>query len=397
MFKVKELVWVMGCVSIMGGCAAYQSRDKQAVSIKPLMDVKHAGGSEAMYWLGRYHQGKTHYTKAIEAYEKALTENPGHAETHNGLGVCYSVEGRHERALQHLRKAIELAPTGSHLYHNLGYAHLLRGQDQEAAAAFEQALRLDPENWQARRNLATVYEQMGLLDKAAILSMMGPSVSASPVAKDAMPAPLSASLPVAALRQAQGEWGQGSPSATIPVNLITPTADEQTLQEHRFLLVQITPDVFEFSMNEGDLTMTSRTGKTANGDGAQYRSASPGAQESLIEVSNGNGVTGMARTVSEFLQHKGLAKARLTDQRPFQQIQTEIQYRPGSYSLADQVSHMMPNQPQIVESHTLRRDIRVRVMLGKDMTRQIAYFAQRSKIQIAQGVGKAADTAQPGE
>lgn len=375
MFKLKELVWMMSCVSLMGGCAAYQSRDKQAVSIKPLMDVKHAGGSEAMYSLGRYHQGKAGYTQAIEAYEKALIENPRHVETHNGLGVCYFLEGRDELALQHLRKAIELSPIAAHLHNNFGYVHLLRGQESEAAAAFEEALRLDPENRLARRNLATVYEKMGLLDKAAILKMAGPDVSTSPVAADAMPAP----LPPIALRQAQGERGQGSPSITIPVNLVTTNTDEQTIGQGRDAhLVQITPDVFELRMNEGDLTMTSPTGKTTNGDGASYRSASAGSKDSRIEasieVANGNGVTGMARKVSEFLQQNGFARARLTDRRPFQQVQTEIQYRPGSYILADQISQMMPNQVPMVESYALRRDIQVRVVLGKDVAHQIAYF-----------------------
>ena len=375
MFKLKELVWAMGCVSIMGGCAVYQSRDKQAVTIKPLTDVKHAGGAEALYSLGRYHQGKADYTQAIEAYEKALTENSRHVETHNGLGVCYFLEGRDELALQHLRKAIELSPIAAHLHNNFGYVHLLRGQESEAAAAFEEALRLDPENRLARRNLATVYEKMGLLDKAAILKMTGPDVSTSPAAADAMPAP----LPPIALRQAQGERGQGSPSITIPVSLVTTNTDEQTIGQGRDAqLVQITPDVFELRMNEGDLTMTSRTGKTPNEDGASYRSASAGSKdgriEVSIEVSNGNGVAGMARKVSGFLQQNGFAKARLTDQRPFQHVQTEIQYRPGSYILADRISHMMPNQVPIVESHTLRRDIQVRVVLGKDVASQIAYF-----------------------
>ena len=59
MFKVKQLVCMMGCVSLVGGCALYQGKDKQALSIKPVMDVKHSAGDyEAMYWLGRSRPGK---------------------------------------------------------------------------------------------------------------------------------------------------------------------------------------------------------------------------------------------------------------------------------------------------------------------------------------------------
>src|SRR5688500_11263808 len=138
MFKVKQLVCMMGCVSLVGGCALYQGKDKQALSIKPVMDVKHsAGGSEAMYWLGRYHQGKANHGEAIAAYEKVVAANPGHIEAHNRLAVSCSLTGQHELALEYFRKAIELSPAATHLHNNLGYAHLMRGEEGDAATAFE--------------------------------------------------------------------------------------------------------------------------------------------------------------------------------------------------------------------------------------------------------------------
>ena len=125
MFRVKQLAWAMGCVSLMSGCALYQNKDRQAVDIKPVMEVKHATASAgAMYHLGRYYQGKVNYTEAIAAYEKALEADPGHVEAHNGLGGAYCLQGRHELALQYLRRAIELTPLAGHLHNNLGYVHL---------------------------------------------------------------------------------------------------------------------------------------------------------------------------------------------------------------------------------------------------------------------------------
>jgi Tfp pilus assembly protein PilF len=397
MFKVKELVWMMGCVSLMGGCAMYQSRDSQALSIKPIMNVKHGGRFEGMYQLGRYHQGKANYTQAIEAYEKALAENRAHAETHNRLGVCYFFQGRRELALQHLQKAIELSPTASHLHSNLGYAHLLRGKEGEAAGAFEQALRLDPENQRARRHLTAVYEKTGLLDKAAILKMAEPDLAVPPGEMNGVREPLAA----LALRPPLGERGQGNPSISVPVNLIATNADEQTVRQERgFLLVQITPEVFELKVSEDGSMMASSEAKPGGGAGTEYPSISTtrrdGLTEISIEVSNGNGVTGMAKKVSELLQQNGFAKARLTDQRPFQQAQTEIQYRPGSYLLACQINNMIPTQVPIVESRILRRDIQVRMVLGRDVA-QVAFPDQRSTIQIAQEAGKAAITLRAGE
>ncbi|WP_151898828.1 LytR C-terminal domain-containing protein [Nitrosospira lacus] len=356
MFKVKRLVWVMSCVSVMGGCALYQSSDKQALSIKPVMDVKHAtGGAEAMYWLGRYYQGKMNYTEAAAAYEKALAADPAHAEAHNGLGVSYSLLGRHELALQHFRKAIELLPMAAHLHNNLGYAHFARGQESEAVAAFEQALRLDPENRQARSNLAAAYEKAELHDEAAMLRMARPEPTAAP----------------------------DTFSATIPA---APSR-----------LVQVTPNVFELRMTDADSMTALRTGRSTGKTAVSQDAGNLDSKDVRIEVSNGNGMSGMAAQVSGFLQRSGFAKARLTDRPPYQQVQTEIHYRPGNSVLAGQISQMMPKQAPVVESYNLRREVQVRVLLGKDFAREAAYFDNRGKIQVALSAGKAADAEEPRE
>lgn len=356
MFKVKRLVWVMGCVSVMGGCALYQSSDKQALSIKPVMDVKHATrGAEAMYWLGRYYQGKMNYPEAAAAYEKALAADPAHAEAHNGLGVSYSLLGRHELALQHLHKAIQLLPMAAHLHNNLGYAHFARGQESEAVAAFEQALRLDPENRQARNNLAAAYEKAGLHDEAAMLRMARLEPTAAP----------------------------DSFSATMPA---APTR-----------LVQVTPNVFELRITDAGSMTALRRGKSTGKTVASQDSGDLDSKDVRIEVSNGNGVSGMAGQVSGFLQRSGFAKARLTDRQPYQQVQTEIHYRPGNSVLAGQISQMMPRQTAVVESYNLRREVHVRVLLGKDFAREAAYFDNRGKIQIARSTGNKTGAEESGE
>lgn len=381
MFKVKRLVCMMGCVSLVTGCALYQGRDKQALSIKPVMDVKHSvGGSEAMYWLGRYHQGKVNYEEAIAAYEETLAANPGHVEAHNGLAVSYSLQGRHELALEQFRKAIELSSAATHLHNNLGYAFLIRGQESDAATAFEAALQLDPENRQARDSLGAVYEKMGLHDKAAVLT---PRRSQPAIAPDAMSTAETAPAP-------------GNSSETTPTNTIT-VMEEQGMQHTDTRLVQIAPHVFEFRMAEADRAVAVLTDKNTPTTIARRNAGKVGSQDVRIEVSNGNGMAGMARRVSAFLQQNGFVKARLTDRPPFQQVRTEIHYRPANYVLAGRISQMMPKQARLLESNNLRSDIHVRVLLGKDVAGETGYFESQSKIRIAQISGKAAVGEQAGE
>jgi hypothetical protein len=93
---------------------------------------------------------------------------------------------------------------------------------------------------------------------------------------------------------------------------------------------------------------------------------------SRLEVSNGNGVTGMARKIDGLLQAIGLAKARLTNQKPFTQQLTEIQYRDGHVSAAASLSTRLPNRPAIVRDSRLRADIDLRLVLGRDLPSDVA-------------------------
>lgn len=380
MINAKQFICLMGCVSLVPGCAWYPGKDKQdkqAFSVRPVMQMKHGNaGPDAMYRLGRYHQGKANYTEAISAYEKALAMNPGHVEAYNGLAVSYSLYGQHELALQYLRQALQRSPKAAHLHNNLGYVQMTLGQIGEAAAAFEQALRLDPENRWARGNVAVFYEKMGLNDAAMLTALLEST-------------PARAGVPLATRTQAMG-----ASSDTMPAAVAVATFKKQETQHNTHNagvpLVQIAPNVFEFRMSKNDPPMAIPAGGSISGISASQEARIPDSEDIRIEVSNGSGAAGMARQVSDFLQEHGLPKARLTDSQPFRQIQTEIHYRPGNYVLARQISQMMPKQIPMMESYNLRRDIQVRILLGKDAAGEVAYLNIRRKIQVAQSLGKAA-------
>ena len=96
----------------------------------------------------------------------------------------------------------------------------------------------------------------------------------------------------------------------------------------------------------------------------------------------------MARQVSGFLQQNGFSRARLTDRQPYQQLRTEIHYRPGYSRLAGEISRVMPAAVPAVESYNLRRDIQVRVLLGNDIAKEAAYFENPGRIRVAQNSGE---------
>ena len=62
---------------------------------------------------------------------------------------------------------------------------------------------------------------------------------------------------------------------------------------------------------------------------AAFGRVGTGQQVSKLEVSSGNGTAGMAASVGRWLAARGLPANSLTDQRPFTQSQTLVQFRNG--------------------------------------------------------------------
>lgn len=82
----------------------------------------------------------------------------------------------------------------------------------------------------------------------------------------------------------------------------------------------------------------------------------------------------MARKVAYFLQESGYAKARLTNRKPFTVQTTQIQYRYGHQADAEHLRASLPRYAAMVQSNSLRDDINLRVVLGRDLVQHTAYF-----------------------
>jgi hypothetical protein len=103
--------------------------------------------------------------------------------------------------------------------------------------------------------------------------------------------------------------------------------------------------------------------------------AMPPLEASRVEISNGNGIAGMARRVGKWLTTHGIATARLSNQRPYIQQTTVVQYRPGGAEDAERLARAMPGPAHVELRPTpnLRTDLRV--VLGHDWVRQAACLA----------------------
>jgi len=285
------------------GCA---TPTQQGLVVKPTQTVRHGAGPEADYAIGRYFQGQLRYDDAINAYRQTLAAQPGHVGAMNALGIIHSLQKRPELAEQYFRAALAVAPGDSQVLNNLGYHLMSNARVPEAVQVFEQARAADPANTTAVANLAAAQAQL-----AAV-----PTPTPTPAVADAVTAATAAA------------------PAPAPMPPVTIAAAAQPVAP-----VQVIPDV------------------------------APAAAVRLagrIEISNGNGATGLAMSVSHLLAAQGTAPARLTNHKPYGVAHSSIQFVAGAEEEARQINQALPVQLPLAQVALLERKAPVRILLGKD-------------------------------
>jgi len=364
MFRVKTTVLcVCGAFTIAGCASLMQQKGAQLWTVQPAFGVKHSGpNAEAMYELGRYYHGQDRYDDAIVAYRDALAQDRGYADAHNALGVIYAEQGRYDEAMHELQAALAISPRAAYLHNNLGYALLLRGSNEEAVKVLEEARRLEPGYPLALYNLGVAYGRVSEAQRARRAAQADASTAATASQANSVPG-----------------------SAEVPT---TPDSDVR--------LVAVAPNVYELQTAAAAATYAEK--KPLTTAGIQVVTVDPTADaphEQLkpfkLEVSNGNGVSSMARRVARFLEGHGIATGRLTNATTFQQPRTQIEYREGYRTEAVHVGSALPKPVPAVQGGALRSDIHVRVIVGRDLGNDTALFdPQAPKLQVAANVKRPA-------
>ena len=380
-------------IPLLSSCASYQkTADADAWNIRPVFNVRHSTETpESFYQLGRYYQGQNRLEPALAAYQKSLAIDGKFAEARNGLGVVYAMQGKQQEALEQFRLAVMQAPNAAHIQNNLGYALYLSGSYAEAASALQCAVALNPANQAAHINLALALDKSGDREKA-VQVMVQAAQQQSAVSQVAQVAQV-AQVPQQVLALPK-EWGVITQSA--PVSVV----------ESRFQVVQLGANVSELraraqvkmaavsvakpirlaSVPHQQKPVVAAAHRLVMATEIRDQTARPAlvAKQYRIEVSNGNGVTGMAKKVAGFLGGAGYSRTHLTNQKPFHVVSSQVQYRAGYREQAQSLAMTLPRQPGIVQSDNLRGNISVRVVLGKDLTGNVAYFEKNhSNLRLA--------------
>lgn len=193
-------------------------------------------------------------------------------------------QGRYADAIALLEAAAERQPSAA-LLGNLGYAYYLDGRLLPAQAALERACLLEPGNALAWERLAALLEAQGetgrALDAMRHARLLREAAAATPGA------------------------GHAGPPAPPPADDLWP-ADMARVEVRQ--------------LSAGLVQVAHVAGRPA---------ATPAAAPQRLEVSNGNGVRGMAARVAQRLQAEGMQVVRLTNTVPFDVELTRVEVRGG--------------------------------------------------------------------
>lgn len=381
-FSKAASLGLAGIISTLFTGCAYNSELSSAVmpTIKPIYIVRSSETADSYYTLGKYYFWQNRFDKAQEAFQQALKLHPNSVDALNGLGASYDRLGQFEAAQRSYRLALDVAPESAYIWANLGYSMLLQGRGVTAVAVLEKAIKLDPANSMARRHLALATEAAANV------------AASSPEGGQALPVVASTTYPpeepaAAETKSKPSTLAEESKPAGNAIIAIIPHESVK----HSDVIQDVSP-----VRNASPVTVQSKSNVTAIASHAEIParsaamatpSASPAASHlsrssyvltvsmkaavhnfdrTRVEISNGNGVNGMARALRTVMKSEGVNVTRVTNAIPFNKTRTVIICADEKKETAQAIARLLPGNPSVTIASTAYRNVEIRVVLGAD-------------------------------
>jgi Tfp pilus assembly protein PilF len=381
----------------MGRPPPFQQAAPQPAPPRP---ERAAAGPDAdgYYALGRAQHGALHYEAALAAYRRALQLDPAHVNARNGLAVLHAGRGEYAEAIALWRALLPAAgagagtsassgagPQAAFLWGNLGYAYFLSGADEPALAALEQACLLDPLNALSWEHLGELLQRMGQGERAALMRRQAASLRQHDYRRDYAllaggggPAGAPAAPPASATATATAATGTGSVTAGPPALAQTEVRREGAalVSVHRvaagaavsssaapmaaaapsdrrvgFRLAALTGEDIDPAATLASVAFSPRSWATS--------------APARLEISNGNGVAGMAAALARTVAGDALQVVRLSNVRHFAVPSSRIEYQQPQEAAARVLAARLGLR--VVAQGEARGSAELRIVLGRDL------------------------------
>lgn len=393
MFVLRPIVVAMGACLLQACMTTPAARETPAMSapaaapettelvIQPVMRVRHSANQSAatFYQLGKYHSERGHLDFARSAYEASIMLDGQQLEARNALAALDATQGKLDSAKALLVQIVADFPEVAHPYNNLGYVLYLKNDFEAAQKTLQRAIALDAGNERARNNLNAVNIALARLENRESVALLTTLPQTTQPEQQTFPIsePATADVEIATTATTKAH-SQG-------LAIISPPLEPQTRME----VVEIVPNVFELKLKNAKTTLladlklekpapTSAVAAVLATNSSANSPAKYSAKVSRIEVANGNGVTGMAKRISNVLNQQGISVSRLSNELPYKQLETKIHYRAGFEKTAANLKDALKGHAVVVLTPTLSANSDVRLVLGKDAIAHMALIESMS-------------------
>ena len=290
--------------------------------------LRTAADAEQSYLAGRVEHLARRPDAALRHYEAALMASPGHVNARNALAAWHAEHGDLNHAIALWEGlAGEVAGAGhGYVLSNLGYARFLSGDLARAQAALEQACVLDPLNHRAWHHLGNVLSKRGQRERAEIMYRQAAALLGHDFKSDYA---LVAKAGVSTIDKAVELAG--------------------TAPDDGFATTEIINDNGIFILRR--LEAKSKIGVAS-------LDAKP-----LLEITNGNGVSGMARTMARVMWDEQVV--RLSNEKGFGVKRTRVEYGPAFQPAAERLARRIGASQLVPLPKAGRTDMRL--VIGRDL------------------------------
>jgi tetratricopeptide (TPR) repeat protein len=325
-----------------------QAAEKFWSSVRPVSTL-----SDSYYKLGRHYLQKGEYDKAIGEFSKALRNDNSYCKAYNGLAMSYDALRRCESARTSYEQALQCAPDQAYVYNNYACSSLLCGDYQKGLALLQKAEKLAEGNARIKNNLK-------LAQNVAVQENISDRVNTKQ---------LPALVAKATLEQPKDK--QATPLAdTLNKIQLNTTTDEKYDMDVSDALIQKN----SLLLLEGGTKFKPQLTQKLSADKIKRtllpnnNMPSPNYAKNGIEISNGNGVTGMAGRSAEFFREYGFNIRSITNAENFRFQESIIYYKDGYLPVAKELVAIIPGAQNLKKVDSFAKaSIGVKVLLGRDL------------------------------
>lgn len=392
---------VMPIFLAISSCATHETNVVSIHSWTKDVDSLAKGKADSKFWskvrprsnlvdayrrLGGFYQKQGKHREAIAEFIKAIKANTDDASLYNSLAVSYDALKQYTFSEMAYKDAIALAPEQSYIYNNYGCSSLLRGDREAAVILFEKAASLDSKSRRIKNNLSMA--SYGVDKKK---TTMAPVLVVADNSKET-------TSRVASSSDDEGNWftdlidstlaffgfggddknfdenivsvddnkvqekdvEQSSVDTVVPIKT-TPLAatveNDRFLESHKQITEAIEPPLYKPVSVKRKFV-----GITGNEQVVQSN------RKVAIEVSNGNGVEGIAARTAAYFREQGQYVHRITNAKHFHFKGSIIFYREGYLQDAYKIALMVPGYQEMKLVGSLGRPgVSVKLLLGEDI------------------------------